>query len=159
MRLYEGVRLAFGPTIDGGFYYDFDLDEALSEDDFAAIEAEMAKLIKLDEAFERIEEPRDKAIEICRDLEQGFKVEHIEGGLDDHEMLSFYRQGEFIDLCRGPHVPSAGAIGAFKLLSVAGAYWKGDQSRKQLQRLYATAFFTKQDLAEHLERIEEAKTT
>ncbi|MBC8356072.1 MAG: threonine--tRNA ligase [Planctomycetes bacterium] len=157
MRLYEGVRLAFGPTIDGGFYYDFDLDHALSEDDFPAIEAEMAKIIKLDEAFERIEEPRNKALQICRDLEQGFKVEHIEGGLDEHDTLSFYRQGEFIDLCRGPHVPSAGAIGSFKLLSVAGAYWKGDQSRKQLQRLYATAFFSKPDLEEHLERIEEAK--
>jgi len=157
MRLYEGVRLAFGPTIEGGFYYDFDLDHALSEDDFPAIEAEMAKIVKLDEAFERIEEPRDKALQICRDLEQSFKVEHIEGGLDEHEQLSFYRQGEFIDLCRGPHVPSAGAIGAFKLLSVAGAYWKGDQSRKQLQRLYATAFFAKQDLDEHLQRIEEAK--
>ncbi len=157
MRLFDGVRLAFGPTIEGGFYYDFDLDHALSEDDFPAIEAEMAKLIKLDEAFERIEEPRDKALQICRDLEQSFKVEHIEGGLDEHATLSFYRQGEFIDLCRGPHVPSAGAIGAFKLLSVAGAYWKGDQSRKQLQRLYATAFFTKQDLDEHLQRIEEAK--
>jgi threonyl-tRNA synthetase len=157
MRLYEGVRLAFGPTIEGGFYYDFDLEHALSEDDFSAIEAEMAKIIKLDEAFERIEESRDKALQICRDLEQSFKVEHIEGGLDEHEQLSFYRQGEFIDLCRGPHVPSAGAIGAFKLLSVAGAYWKGDQSRKQLQRLYATAFFSKQDLDEHLQRIEEAK--
>ena len=157
MRLYEGVRLAFGPTIEGGFYYDFDLDHALSEDDFPAIEAEMAKIIELDEAFERIEEPRDKALQICRDLEQSFKVEHIEGGLDGHETLSFYRQGEFIDLCRGPHVPSAGAIGAFKLLSVAGAYWKGDQSRKQLQRLYATAFFAKPDLDEHLQRIEEAK--
>ncbi len=157
MRLYEGVRLAFGPTIEGGFYYDFDLDHALSEDDFPAIEAEMAKIVKLDEAFERIEESRDRALQICRDLEQSFKVEHIEGGLDEHAQLSFYRQGEFIDLCRGPHVPSAGAIGAFKLLSVAGAYWKGDQSRKQLQRLYATAFFAKQDLDEHLQRIEEAK--
>ena len=157
MRLHEGVRLAFGPTVEGGFYYDFDLDHSLSEEDFPAIEAEMAKIIKLDEAFERIEESRDKALQICRDLEQSYKVEHIEGGLDEHDTLSFYRQGEFIDLCRGPHVPSAGAIGAFKLLSVAGAYWKGDQSRKQLQRLYATAFFTKQDLEEHLQRIEEAK--
>ncbi|MBP87011.1 MAG: threonine--tRNA ligase [Planctomycetaceae bacterium] len=157
MRLHEGVRLAFGPTVEGGFYYDFDLDHSLSEEDFPAIEAEMAKIIKLDEAFERIEETRDKALQICRDLEQSYKVEHIEGGLDEHATLSFYRQGEFIDLCRGPHVPSAGAIGAFKLLSVAGAYWKGDQSRKQLQRLYATAFFNKQDLEEHLQRIEEAK--
>ena len=157
MRLHEGTRLAFGPTVEGGFYYDFDLDHPLSEEDFPAIEAEMARIIKLDEAFERIEEPRNKALQICRDLEQTYKVEHIEDGLAGHDTLSFYRQGEFIDLCRGPHVPSAGSIGAFKLLSVAGAYWKGDQSRKQLQRLYATAFFNKQNLDEHLQKIEEAK--
>jgi threonyl-tRNA synthetase len=157
MRLYEGTRLAFGPTVEGGFYYDFDVDHSLSEEDFPAIEAEMAKIIKLDEAFERIEQPRDEAVQICRDLGQTYKVEHIDDGLADHDTLSFYRQGEFIDLCRGPHIPSAGAIGAYKLLSVAGAYWKGDQSRKQLQRLYATAFFNKQDLDAHLERIEEAK--
>ena len=157
MRLKKGVRLAFGPTVEGGFYYDFDLDEPLSDDDFPAIEEEMARLIKLDEAFERIEEPRDRALQICRDLEQNYKVEHIEGGLSDHDNLSFYRQGEFIDLCRGPHVPKAGAIGAFKLLSLAGAYWKGDQSRKQLQRLYGTAFFSKEDLEAHLSMVEEAK--
>ena len=157
MRLYEGVQLAFGPTIEGGFYYDFDLPHSLSEDDFAAIEAEMKQVIKLDEPFERLEEPRDKALAICGDLDQALKVEHIGDGLADHETVSFYRQGEFLDLCRGPHIPSPKAIGAFKLLSVAGAYWKGDQSRQQLQRLYATAFFNKQDLAEHLKKIEEAK--
>ncbi len=157
MRLHEGVQLAFGPTIDGGFYYDFDLEKPLSEDDFPAIEAEMKKIIKLDEPFERIEEPRDRALQICRDLDQLLKVEHIEEGLADHETVSFYRQGEFLDLCRGPHVPSPKPIGAFKLLSVAGAYWKGDQSRKQLQRLYGTAFFNKQDLQEHIDRIAEAK--
>ena len=157
MRLYPGVQLAFGPTVEGGFYYDFELEHAISEADFPAIEAEMAKIIKMDEAFERIEQPRDKALQVCRDLGQNYKVEHIEGGLEEHGSLSFYRQGEFLDLCRGPHVPSAGAIGAFKLLNVAGAYWKGDQSRQQLQRLYGTAFFTKQDLDQHLQRIEEAK--
>ncbi|HJN12166.1 MAG: threonine--tRNA ligase [Pirellulaceae bacterium] len=157
MRLYEGVRLAFGPTVEGGYYYDIDLDHSLSEDDFEAIEAEMAKIVKLNEPFERIEQPRDKALQVCRDLQQTYKVEHIDDGLADHETLSFYQQGEFLDLCRGPHVPTAGAIGAFKILSVAGAYWKGDQNRKQLQRVYGTAFFNKQDLKEHLERIEEAK--
>ena len=157
MRLFEGVRLAFGPTVEGGFYYDFDLDHALSEDDFAAIEAEMAKIVELDEPFERLEESRDRALQICHDLEQNYKVEHIDTGLASDPTLSFYRQGEFLDLCRGPHVPSAGAIGAFKVLSVAGAYWKGDHSRKQLQRLYATAFFNKKALQQHLERIEEAK--
>ena len=157
MRLYDGVQLAFGPTVDAGFYYDFDLPHKLSEDDFPAIEAEMARLVKLNEPFERIEEPRGKAIEICRDLAQTLKVEHIEQGLADHPTVSFYRQGEFIDLCRGPHVPAAGAIGAFKLLSVAGAYWKADASRQQLQRLYATAWFSKEDLEAHLKMVEEAK--
>jgi threonyl-tRNA synthetase len=157
MRLFEDVQLAFGPTVEGGFYYDFDLPHSLSEADFPAIEAEMARIIKLNEPFERIEQPRDKALQVCRDLRQEYKVEHIAGGLEEHGALSFYRQGEFLDLCRGPHVPTAGAIGAFKLLSVAGAYWKGDQSRQQLQRLYGTAFFTPQDLEQHLQRIEEAK--
>ncbi len=157
MRLHEGVQLAFGPTVEGGFYYDFDLEQPLSESDFPAIEAEMAKIVKENEPFERIVEPRDKALQVCRDMQQQYKVEHITEGLGEHQELSFYRQGEFLDLCRGPHVPSAGAIGAFKLLSVAGAYWKGDASRKQLQRLYGTAFFNKQDLAAHLEMVEEAK--
>ncbi len=157
MRLHDPVRLAFGPTIEGGYYYDIDTDEPLSEADFPAIEAEMRKIIEADEPFERLEESRDRALEICRDLNQTYKVEHIQEGLADHDTLSFYRQGEFLDLCRGPHVPSAGVIGAFKLLSVAGAYWKGDQSRKQLQRLYGTAFFSKQDLDAHLQMIEEAK--
>ena len=157
MRLFEGVSLAFGPTLETGFYYDFDLEHPLSEDDFAAIEAEMKKIIKEGEPFERIEQSRDQALQVCRDLDQQYKVEHIETGLAEHETLSFYQQGEFVDLCRGPHVPSASAIGAFRLLSVAGAYWKGDQSRQQLQRLYGTAFFNKKDLEEHLERVEEAK--
>ncbi|MCH7727946.1 MAG: threonine--tRNA ligase [Planctomycetes bacterium] len=157
MRLHKGVQLAFGPTVEGGFYYDFGLDSQLSEDDFPAIEAEMQKIVELDEPFECLHEPRDKAIEICGDLGQKYKVEHINEGLANDETLSFYRQGEFIDLCRGPHVPSPKAIAAFKLLSVAGAYWKGDQSREQLQRLYGTAFFSKKDLDAHLEQIAEAK--
>ena len=157
MRLFDGVQLAFGPTTDKGFYYDFELKRPLTEEDFPAIEAEMAKIIKLDEPFERLEEPRDKAIAICRDLGQTLKVEHIQEGLADHPALSFYRQGEFLDLCRGPHIPSAGAIGAFKLLSIAGAYWKGDATRQQLQRLYATAWFSQAELDEHLKMVEEAK--
>ena len=157
MRLYDGVQLAFGPTVEGGFYYDMEVSKPISEDDFPAIEAEMKKIIKQNEPFERIETHRDKALEICQDLQQELKVEHIQTGLADHAELSFYQQGEFIDLCRGPHVPKPKAIGAFKLLSVAGAYWKGDADNKQLQRLYATAFFDKQDLEAHLERLEEAK--
>jgi threonyl-tRNA synthetase len=157
MRLFDGVQLAFGPTTDNGFYYDFEMKRPLSEEDFPAIEAEMAKIIKANEPFERIEEPREKAVAICQDLGQTLKVEHIREGLAEHPTLSFYRQGEFLDLCRGPHIPSAGAIGAFKLLSIAGAYWKGDANRQQLQRLYGTAWFSKEELEEHLKRVEEAK--
>ncbi|MGB6044778.1 MAG: threonine--tRNA ligase [Pirellulales bacterium] len=158
MRRFEGVQLAFGPTVAGGFYYDFELPHSLSEDDFPAIEEEMRKIIELDEPFERLEEPRENAVAICSDLRQPLKVEHIETGLAENPVLSFYRQGEFIDLCRGPHVRSAKVIGsAFKLLTVAGAYWKGDSSRQQLQRLYATAFWDKKDLATHLEQLEEAR--
>lgn len=157
MRLWPDVQLAFGPTTGEGFYYDFAMPHKLSEEDFPKIEAEMAKIIKQDEAFERLVEPRDAALAVVADLKQAFKVEHIKTGLGDHPTVSFYRQGEFLDLCRGPHVPSAGAIGAFKLTSVAGAYWKGDASREQLQRLYGTAWFSKEDLDAYLQRIEEAK--
>jgi threonyl-tRNA synthetase len=157
MRVKKGVQLAFGPTIENGFYYDMMLPEPLSEEDFPAIEAEMKKIVAKDEPFERLEEPKEKALAICEGMEQRFKVEHVSQGLADHQTLSFYRQGEFLDLCRGPHIPSAGAIGAFKLLSLAGAYWKGDAERDQLQRLYATAFFSKEELDDHLAKIEEAK--
>jgi threonyl-tRNA synthetase len=157
MRLKKGVQLAFGPTVEGGFYYDFDIPEPLREEDFPAIEAEMKKIIELDEPFERIEVPRGKALEICEGLAQKYKIEHINTGLADHAEMSFYRQGEFIDLCRGPHVPSPKVIGSYKLLSIAGAYWKGDATNAQLQRLYATAFFTREELEEHLKKIEEAK--
>ncbi len=157
MRLFDGVQLAFGPTVAGGFYYDFQMEHVLSEADFPKIEAEMARIVAEDEPFERVEMDRQEAIQFCRDLAQSLKVEHLEDGLADESTVSFYRQGEFIDLCRGPHVPSAGAIGAFKLLSVAGAYWKGDASRQQLQRLYGTAFFTQQELDDHLRQLDEAK--
>jgi threonyl-tRNA synthetase len=158
MRLFKGVQLAFGPTTGSGFYYDFNLEHPLSEEDFPRIEAEMQKIVKSDERFERLEVPRDEALALCRELGQEFKIEHIETGLADEKTLSFYRQGEFIDLCRGRHIPSTGYIGgAFKLLSVAGAYWKGDASRQQLQRLYATAFFDKKELEAHLEQLAEAK--
>jgi threonyl-tRNA synthetase len=117
----------------------------------------MAKIVAEDEPFERVEMDRAEAIQFCQDLGQKLKVEHLEGGLSEEAAVSFYRQGEFIDLCRGPHVPSPKAIGAFKLTSVAGAYWKGDASRQQLQRVYGTAWFSKQDMDQHLQRIEEAK--
>ena len=157
MRLWPGVQLAFGPTIDGGFYYDFELEHKLTDEDFPAIEAEMAKIIKLDEPFVRSVLSREEALAVCDDMKQEFKVEHIGTGLAGERTLSFYRQGEFVDLCRGPHVPTPAPIKAYKLLSVAGAYWKGDSNRQQLQRLYATAFFDKKDLDAHLTKIEEAK--
>ena len=157
MRLFPGTGLAFGPTLGNGFYYDFDLEETISEDDFPRIEAEMQKIISEAEPFERFHLDRGKAVELCSELNQTLKVEHIETGLAEHDDLSFYRQGEFVDLCRGPHIPNAGRIKAFKLLSVAGSYWKGDAKNKQLQRLYGTAWFDKKDLKKYLEQIEEAK--
>ncbi|TWU35936.1 threonine--tRNA ligase [Novipirellula artificiosorum] len=157
MRLYKGVSLAFGPTTSGGFYYDFDIPEKISEDDFPKIEAEIKKIIKDKEPFERFILDRDEARKLCEDLDQDLKVEHIDTGLGDQATVSFYRQGEFVDLCRGPHIPDAGKIKAIKLMSIAGAYWKGDASGRQLQRLYGTAFFDKKELASYLERLEEAR--
>jgi threonyl-tRNA synthetase len=157
MRLFDGVGLAFGPTTGNGFYYDFDLATPISEDDFPKIEAEMKKIVKEAEPFERFSMTRDEAVKFCRDLNQKLKCEHIETGLADYDSLSFYRQGEFVDLCRGPHIPDAGKIKAFKVLSVAGAYWKGDASNKSLQRVYGTAFFSKEDQKEYLAQLEEAK--
>lgn len=157
MRLFPGVNLAFGPTTGHGFYYDFDLEQKISEEDFPRIEEEMARIIAEEEPFERFSLDRDEAIKFCDDLQQSLKVEHIQTGLGDHPTLSFYRQGEFVDLCRGPHIPNAGKIKAFKLLSVAGSYWKGDASNRQLQRLYGTAWFNKKDLDAYLAQVEEAK--
>ncbi len=157
MRLFPGVGLAFGPTTGHGFYYDFDLKTPISEEDFPRIEAEMQKIIDAAEPFERFEATREEAIQLCSDLKQTLKTEHIQTGLAEHPTLSFYRQGEFVDLCRGPHIPHAGKIKAFKLTNVAGSYWKGNAAGKQLQRLYGIAFFDKKDMKAHLEQIEEAK--
>ena len=157
MRLYEGVGLAFGPVKGNTFYYDFDLATPISEDDFPKIEAEMKKIVKEGEPFERFTMNRDESIQFCNDLNQELKVEHIESGLSDHESLSFYRQGEFVDLCRGPHIPHAGMVKAFKILSVAGSHWKGDVSNRSLQRVYGTAFFDKKELKAYLTQLEEAK--
>jgi threonyl-tRNA synthetase len=157
MRLFPGVQLAFGPTIENGFYYDIDSPTPIREEDFPRIEAEMKKIIQEAEPFERFERPTAAARALCQDLGQGYKVEHIDDDLKQYPSLSFYRQGEFIDLCRGPHIPHAGKVGAFKLLSIAGAYWKNDARRKQLQRLYGTAFFNQKDLDAYLHQLEEAK--
>ncbi|MCC6418090.1 MAG: threonine--tRNA ligase [Gemmataceae bacterium] len=157
MRLFPGTQLAFGPAIENGFYYDIDSPTPIREEDFPRIEEEMRRIVKEAEPFERFERSRDEARTLVADLGQGYKVEHIDGTLRDEQRLSFYRQGEFIDLCRGPHLPHAGRIGAFKVLSIAGAYWKNDASRKQLQRLYGTAFFTQKDLDAYLQQVEEAR--
>jgi threonyl-tRNA synthetase len=157
MRLFPGVQLAFGPTIENGFYYDIDVSPPLREEAFPRIEEEMRKIIQQAEPFERFERPTGDARGLCADLGQGYKVEHIDEDLKQYPTLSFYRQGEFIDLCRGPHIPHAGKVGAVKLLSLAGAYWKNDASRKQLQRLYGTAFFNPKDLDNYLRQLEEAK--
>ena len=157
MRLRPGVKLAFGPTIENGFYYDIDSDPPIREEDFPRIEEEMRKIIKAAEPFERFERTVGEARALCEDLGQVLKVEHIDDDLKQYPVLSFYRQGEFLDLCRGPHIPHAGKVGAFKLLSIAGAYWKNDSSRPQLQRLYGTAFFSQKDLDAYLHQLEEAK--
>jgi threonyl-tRNA synthetase len=157
MRLFPGVQLAFGPATENGFYYDIDVTPPIKEEDFPRIEEEMRRIVKEAEPFERFERPTGEARALCDDLRQSYKVEHIDGDLKRFPVLSFYRQGEFIDLCRGPHLPHAGKVGAFKLMSIAGAYWKNDSSRKQLQRLYATAFFNQKDLDAYLKQAEEAK--
>ncbi|ODA27902.1 threonine--tRNA ligase [Planctopirus hydrillae] len=157
MRVFPGVQLAFGPTTGNGYYYDLDLPHKLSEDDFARIEAEMQKLVEMAEPFERFITNRDEALAMLEGMGQKLKCEHIQTGLASEATVSFYRQGEFVDLCRGPHIPDAGRIKAFRLLSVAGAYWKGDASGQQLQRVYGTAWFSQKDLDAHLEQVNEAK--
>lgn len=157
MRVFPGVQLAFGPTIANGYYYDIGLERPIREEDFGRIEEEMATIVSEAEPFERFSLDQDEAVSFCEELGQELKVEHIQTGLAEHEQLSFYRQGEFVDLCRGPHVPDAGRIKAFKVLSVAGSHWKGDVSGRRLQRLYGTAWFNKKDQASYLERIEEAR--
>jgi len=155
-RLYPEAKLAIGPAIDTGFYYDFDFDEGFDNDKLAAIEAEMKKIIKENAKLERFTLPRDEAIKYMEEKGESYKVELI-SDLPEGEIISFYRQGEFVDLCAGPHIPDTGRIKAFKLLSSTGAYWRGDSSKKMLKRIYGTAYTKKDELAAHLERLEEAK--
>ena len=153
-RLYPHAKLAIGPAIENGFYYDFDSDTGFTNEDLEKIEAEMKKIVKENIKIERFTLSRNDALELMKD--EPYKVELIKE-LPEGETISFYRQGDFTDLCAGPHLPSTSYIKAFKLLSVTGAYWKGNEKNKMLQRIYATAFTKKSDLNEYLEMLEEAK--
>ncbi len=161
VELWPGTKVSIGPPIENGFYYDFEFPDDFrpSEDDLERIEERMASHIEADESFERSELTATEAIERFRAEEQPYKVELIEDLIRDEgtEAVSLYRNGPFVDLCRGPHGPSTGRIEAFKLSSVAGAYWRGDENRQMLTRIYGTAFFSRRDLEEHLERLEQAK--
>ncbi len=154
--IYPTCKLAIGPVIDNGFYYDIDFNTPITQGDFAKIEAEMSKIIKSNLAVSRFTLPRNEAIELMDSFDEKYKVELIRD-LPENETISFYKQGNFIDLCRGPHLPSTGKIKAFKLVSIAGAYWRGSEKNKMLTRIYGTAFEKKADLDEYLNRLEEAK--
>jgi len=155
-RLYPDVKLAIGPAIENGFYYDFDSDKAFTEADLEIIEKEMEKIIKEDYKIEKFVLPREEAIKFMEEKGEIYKVELIKD-LKEDEVISFYKQGEFVDLCAGPHVPSTGKVKAFKLLNVAGAYWRGNEKNKMLQRIYGTSFMKKSQLDEYLNMLEEAK--
>ena len=155
-RLFPGTKLAIGPAIAVGFYYDLDSNHVFIAEDLAAIEAEMQKIVKEDYPLARREASREEAIEYFTLRQEPYKMELIQD-LPPEVQVSLYKQGEFIDLCRGPHLPSTGMVGAIKLLSIAGAYWRGSEKNKMLQRIYGTSFPKQKDLDEYLERIEEAK--
>ena len=150
------AKLAIGPAIDNGFYYDFDVDEPFTPDDLVLIEKEMAKIVEEKLPLERFELPREEAIKFMADRGEPYKVELIED-LPEDAVISFYKQGDFVDLCAGPHVENTGKVKNFKLMSIAGAYWRGSEKNKMLQRIYGTAFEKKADLDEYITRIEEAK--
>jgi len=155
-ELWPDVQVTIGPAIDNGFYYDFARKEPFKVEDFEIIEAKMREIVKRDEKIERIVLPRDEAIKFFKDLGEHYKAEII-NDLPESEIISLYKQGSFTDLCRGPHVPSTGKIGdAFKLMKVAGAYWRGNSENEMLQRIYATAWADKKDLKAYLEMLEEA---
>lgn len=153
-HLFPEVKLAIGPAIENGYYYDFDLPESLKPEDMEKIEAEMAKIIAANIPLERFEMSKAEALKFFADKGEKYKVELVEG-LEDGS-ISFYKQGDFIDLCRGPHLPSTGKLKAYKLMSIAGAYWRGDSNREMLQRVYGTAFPSKKALEEYLHFLEEA---
>ena len=155
-KLYPDAKLAIGPAIDDGFYYDFEFSSPISSDDFKAIEKEMKKIVKERLPMERFTLPREEAIALMRERQENYKVELIED-LPEESVISFFRQGDFVDLCAGPHLSNTGCVKAFKLTSLAGAYWRGNEKNKMLTRIYGTSFPDKEQLETHLARIEEAK--
>ncbi|WP_285765623.1 threonine--tRNA ligase [Peribacillus sp. SI8-4] len=155
-RLYKHAKFGVGPVIEGGFYYDIDLEESLTPEDLPLIEKEMKKIVNENLEISRIEVSRDEAISRFKEIGDEYKLELIDA-IPAEQQVTLYEQGEFFDLCRGIHVPSTGKIKEFKLLSIAGAYWRGDSKNKMLQRIYGTAFYKKEELAEHLRFLEEAK--
>ncbi len=155
-RLYNDVKLTIGPSIDNGFYYDFDKEKTFSDEDFAKIEEEMKKIIKEDLPIERYTLPRQEAIKLMQEREEPYKVELIEE-LPEGEEISFYKQGEFVDLCAGPHLMSTGKVKAVKLLTTSGAYWRGNENNKMLQRIYGISYPKASELEEYLNMLEEAK--
>ena len=152
-RLFGDVKLAIGPSIESGFYYDFDLAKAFAPEDLARVEEEMRKIVAEDLPLERFCLPKAEAVKLFADKNEQYKVELIEGLKDDE--VSLYQQGDFVDLCRGPHLVSTGRVAAFKLLSIAGAYWRGDEKRQMLQRIYGTAWAAKEELESYLKKLEE----
>lgn len=156
-RLYKNVKLAIGPAIDNGFYYDIDSEKPFTTEDLVKIEEEMMKIVKEGYSLEYREMNRKEAIKYYEDLGEIYKVEILKDLGDDVEKVSFYRQGEFEDLCKGPHIPTIKPIKAIKLLSVSGAYWRGNEKNKMLQRIYGVSFPKKSMLDEHLEKLKEAK--
>ncbi|MFS0636364.1 threonine--tRNA ligase [Mesobacillus foraminis] len=155
-RLYKNVKLGVGPVIEGGFYYDIDLEQSLTPEDLPLIEKEMAKIVNENLDIIRKEVSREEAIQLYKEVGDEYKLELIEA-IPSDEAVTIYEQGDFFDLCRGVHVPSTGKIKEFKLLNIAGAYWRGNSDNKMLQRIYGTAFFKKDELKEHLRLLEEAK--
>ena len=154
--VFPTCRLAIGPVIENGFYYDFDFKTPITQDDFAKIEAEMTKIIKANTPITRFELPRKEALELMTGYDEKYKVELI-NDLPEDSVISFYKQGSFTDLCRGPHLPSTGKIKAFKLSSIAGAYWRGNEKNKMLTRIYGVAFAKKDEMQAYFEMLEEAK--
>ena len=155
-RLYPDAKLAIGPAIEDGFYYDFDRASAFTQEELADIEKEMKKIVKENIKLERFTLPREEAIKFMEEKEEPYKVELIQD-LPEDSIISFYKQGDFVDLCAGPHLMSTKGIKAFKLISSSMAYWRGDSNKAQLQRIYATAYDNKEDLAAHMERLEDIK--